>query len=65
LEKKALDRILATMMPRMNPMRPPKRFFKGIFFNPFSVKRIKAARISPPTNPRRGIGGEGEKPWNR
>jgi hypothetical protein len=63
LEKKTLERRLATMMPRINPMKLPKRFFKGIFFNPFSIRRVKAARRSPPISPKRGIEGEGEIPW--
>jgi len=53
------------MMPRIKPMKLPRRFFEGIFFNPFSTRRVKAARRSPPMNPRRGIGGEGEIPWIR
>jgi hypothetical protein len=63
LGKKTLERRLATMMPRINPMKLPKRFFKGISFNPFSIKRVNAARKSPPTSPKRGIGAVGEIPW--
>jgi hypothetical protein len=48
------------MMPRINPIKLPKRFFRGIFFNPFSIRRVKAARRSPPMSPKRGFGGEGE-----
>jgi hypothetical protein len=51
------------MMPRINPMKLPKRFFKGIFFSTFSIRRVKAARRSPPRSPKRGIGGKGEIPW--
>jgi hypothetical protein len=51
------------MMPRINPMKLPKRFFKGIFLNPISMRRVKAARKSPPMSPKKGIGGEEEIPW--
>jgi hypothetical protein len=50
-------------MPRINPMKLPKRFLKGIFFNPFSSRRVKAARRNPAMSPKREIGGEGEIPW--
>jgi hypothetical protein len=48
------------MMPRINPIKLPKRFLRGIFFNPFSIRRVNAARESPPMSPKRGMGGEGE-----
>ena len=51
------------MMPRINPMKLPKRLFKEICFNPFSIRRVKAARRSPAINPKRGIGGEAEISW--
>jgi hypothetical protein len=60
--KKALERRLATRMPRINPMKLPKRFFKGIFFNPFSSRRVNDATRTPPINPKRGTGGEEEIP---
>jgi len=41
-------------------MKPPKKFLRGICFNPFSIKRVKAARKSPPVSPKRGVGGEEE-----
>ena len=51
------------MMPRINPIKLPKILFKGIFFNPFSSRRVNAARKSPPMSPKRGMGGKGEIPW--
>jgi hypothetical protein len=62
LDKKTSERRLAIRIPRINPIKLPKRFFKGIFFNPFSIRRVKAARKSPPIRPKRAILGEGENP---
>jgi hypothetical protein len=49
------------MMPRINPIKLPKRFLKGTLFIRPSIKRAKPARRSPPRIPHHPARGDGEK----
>jgi hypothetical protein len=65
LKKKTLEKRFAIKMARIKPMKLPKIFLKGIFFNPFSSRRVRAARRNPAMSPKREMRGEGEIPWIR
>jgi hypothetical protein len=52
---------LATMMPRINPIKLPSRLLKGTLFIRLSNKRARPARRSPPRIPHHPAKGDGEK----